>query len=585
LNSSASVPQSGESGVEARQDENALASRVRLVGLTVAIFVGLVESVLKRHTMSPDGISYLDIGDAMFRRDWAMAINAYWSPLYPFLQGLALKLFRPSAYMEFTVVHVVNFLIYLFALACFDLLLQAAVAIPVPAAGPGSGRTPLPRWAVFAVGYAVFVWSSYSLITIWKVAPDMLMAAFVYLGMALLLRIWLRPSRLSVFFALGAVLGFGYLAKAPMFPLSLLMFVAIFVVVRDWRRTVPGVLIAVLTFAALTGPFVLVISKAKGRFTIGDSGRINLLWVNGAGPTRYFQILGTAGGHYKHPIRKVFDAPPIYEFATPIKGTIPAWTDPSYWADGAVPRMHPKQELALIISYAIQYLEMIFTAQAALFVGFVVLCLWCGRGLLFRQILARWPVWLMGVIGLGMYSLVSVELQPRYTGAFFILFWLGLYSGLAIPAGADKLRVVSLVTLAVALAMLVPVGLTLGPDLVEARHGIPNQHWQAAEAMRRLGLKPGDKIGRIGGHPNAGWARLLGVSIVAELPMQNAREFWCAQPERQKEVIEAFHRLGVNAVVAEQVWPAEIQNSVSGWSKSSNGEFYVRRFVPLPGDE
>ena len=410
------------------------------------------------------------------------------------------------------------------------------------------------------------------------------MAAFVYLGMALLLRIWQRPSRLSLFFALGGVLGFGYLAKSPMFPLSLLIFFALFFLVPDWRRAVPGVLIAVFTFAAIAGPFVLVISRAKGRFTIGDSGRINLLWVNGAGPTRYFQDLGTAGGHYKHPIRRVFDDPPIYEFATPIKGTIPAWTDPSYWADGAVPRPHPKQEVAAIISYATQYLEMIFTAQAALFVGFVVLCLWCGRSLFLRQILARWPVWLMGIIGLGMYSLVSVEIQPRYTGAFFILLWLGLYSGLAIPSGRDNLRVVSLITLAVAIALLIPVGLTLGQDLVEARHGIPNQHWEGAEAMRRLGVKPGDTVGRIGGHPNAGWARLLGVTIVAELPMQNAKQFWCASPERQTEVIEAFHQLGVNAIVAEQVWPAEIQNSVPGWSKSSNGEFYVRRFLP-PGGE
>jgi hypothetical protein len=66
--------------------------------------------------------------------------------------------------------------------------------------------------------------------------------------------------------------------------------------------------------------------------------------------------------------------------------------------------------------------------------------------------------------------------------------------------------------------------------------------------------------------------------------MEDAREFWCAPPERQAQMIEAFHRLGVNAVVAEQVWPTDIQNSVSGWSKSSNGEFYVQRFVP-PGGE
>ena len=39
---------------------------------------------------------------------------------------------------------------------------------------------------------------------------------------------------------------------------------------------------------------------------------------------------GAAGGHFVHPVRKLFDAPPIYEFATPLKGTSPVWYDPSY---------------------------------------------------------------------------------------------------------------------------------------------------------------------------------------------------------------------------------------------------------------
>ena len=43
--------------------------------------------------------------------------------------------------------------------------------------------------------------------------------------------------------------------------------------------------------------------------------------VNGASPSWYFQELGTAGGHYVHPVRKIFDTPPVYEFATPMRGT------------------------------------------------------------------------------------------------------------------------------------------------------------------------------------------------------------------------------------------------------------------------
>ena len=75
--------------------------------------------------MQADGISYLDMGDAIIRGDWKMAINGYWSPLYPWLQGLAAWAIKPTPYWQFTVVHLVNFLIYLFALACFDTLLQA----------------------------------------------------------------------------------------------------------------------------------------------------------------------------------------------------------------------------------------------------------------------------------------------------------------------------------------------------------------------------------------------------------------------------------------------------------------------------
>ena len=40
--------------------------------------------------IDPDSISYLEMGDAFLRRDWQMAINAYWSPLYPWLLAVAL---------------------------------------------------------------------------------------------------------------------------------------------------------------------------------------------------------------------------------------------------------------------------------------------------------------------------------------------------------------------------------------------------------------------------------------------------------------------------------------------------------------
>jgi hypothetical protein len=205
-------------------DDAVLTSGVRAIAWCVLGFAGLIEAVYSRHAMQSDGISYLDMGDAILRGDWKMAINGHWSPFYPWMLGVALRLFRPTAYSEFTIVHFVNFLIYLFALGSFDILLRAVLA-DRPRGGDLTSRSSwLPEWVVLAMGYAVFLWSSLSLITMSRVGPDLLMAGFLYLALALLLRLWARPQSFCPFVAIGLVLGLGYLAKAPMFPISSIFF-------------------------------------------------------------------------------------------------------------------------------------------------------------------------------------------------------------------------------------------------------------------------------------------------------------------------------------------------------------------------
>ena len=118
------------------------------------------------------------------------------------------------------------------------------------------GRTiPIPNWAVFAMGYAVFLWSSLSLIHIHLVAPDMLMAGFVYLSVGLLLQIWARPQGFLRFALLGAALALGYLAKAPVFPLAFVFFAMAWLLTGDWRKATPRTLTAVLAFLAVGAPW------------------------------------------------------------------------------------------------------------------------------------------------------------------------------------------------------------------------------------------------------------------------------------------------------------------------------------------
>jgi hypothetical protein len=562
----------------AASNDAALTSRVRIGAWCLLPFAALIEAVAGRHTMQDDGINYLDMGDAILRGDWKMAVNGIWSPLYPFLQGLAQRLFKPSPYSQFTVVHFVNFLIFLFALASFEFFLRASVAHRPQREGFDNVARPLPDWAVFAVGYSVFLWSSVSLIGIQQVIPDMLMAGFIYLAAGLLLQIWAHPQSFLRFVLLGVILGIGYLAKAPVFPLAFVFFALAWLVAGKWRHATPRVLIAVLVFLAITAPWVLALSKAQGRLTFGDSARYNyVLHVNNAAPYQYFQDLGTATGHYKHTVRKIFDDPPIYEYATPLRGTAPIAYDPSYWSEGAIPRVYVKTQLSVIHRWLVYYLDLFFASQTSLFVGFVVLCFMAGRGLFLEQIAARWPVWLIGLTGLGMYTLVHAEL--RYIAVFLTLLWMGLFSGLEMPPSREGRRLASLVTVAVVVAMATPTALSAAGELKGLR-GQPHNQWRVAEDLQKMGVRPGDRVARFPQHFGLAWARLLRVTVVAQIPLENQEDFWCAKPEKQAQVIEKFRGLGVTAVVAEEISPTEACAPAPEWQKVGDGTYYALRLKP-----
>jgi hypothetical protein len=86
---------------------------------------GFLQAWANRFAIDPDGVNYLDIARAYFRGDWKMALNSYWSPLYSWVLGFVLHLFKPPPYWESTVIHVVNFAIFLLALRSFEFFLAA----------------------------------------------------------------------------------------------------------------------------------------------------------------------------------------------------------------------------------------------------------------------------------------------------------------------------------------------------------------------------------------------------------------------------------------------------------------------------
>jgi hypothetical protein len=104
--------------------------------------------------MNPDGIAYLDMADAYFRGDWTTAINAYWSPLYSWILGVAMHLGKPSMHWEFPLVHVVNFFMYLAALGSFEFFWTQLMHYRRNN-DSGDGSVTLPEWALLALGYTL----------------------------------------------------------------------------------------------------------------------------------------------------------------------------------------------------------------------------------------------------------------------------------------------------------------------------------------------------------------------------------------------------------------------------------------------
>src|ERR1035437_1946521 len=195
--------------------------RLRIFFWCAAIALGAADVWATRFTMNPDGISYLDIGAAYWRGDLHTAINAYWSPLYSWILGFFLKVLKPSAYWEYPVVHLVNFLIYVAALACFDFFLVTFIAYCKRRDQQHKdGYTGLSELDWWLLGYSLFLSSSLILIGLRVVTPDMCVAAFVYLASALIVKIRSGFAVRSTSVFLGIVLGFAYLTKAVMFPLA-----------------------------------------------------------------------------------------------------------------------------------------------------------------------------------------------------------------------------------------------------------------------------------------------------------------------------------------------------------------------------
>jgi hypothetical protein len=570
---------------------------VLIICWLLALALGGLRAWATRYQIDPDTISYLDMADAYLRGDWPMALNGLWNPFYAWLLCLVQLVAKPHPYWEFPAVHVLNFGIYIAGLACLHFfLLQLAHYNKHLSSQPAwQGTAIVPRWALFAFGYLLYMWTSLDLIG-FDQGADLCLANFVYLAFGLLFWIGTEPTHWKPFALLGLVLGCGYLTKAVMLPL-MFVFIAISLYVgADLRKALLRGMLAFLVFVAVASPFIAALSHSKGRLTFSDTGKDNYaVYVcmdsNESWSPPYFHWQGDIPncGTPTHPTRKIYDSPAVYEFGTPFRATYGAWYDPSYWYEGVVPHFSVRNQIHVLRFHAEEYFNLFFCKQPALLVGLVILGWMSWRGRYDANgIATQWRLLVPAVAALALYGMVYVEW--RYIGAYVTILWLGLYMGVRLPdshASRSLLAgVMGSVVLATASSTLLPESLNDVRAMVHRQQGANDVHVRVAKGLKELGMQPGDKVASIGDTFLASlWARVARVHIVAEVTKKDAPDYWHAETATKAQVRAVLASTGARAIVTDSP-PKEglKEDAEAHWHQigdpsDKDARFYARFYV------
>lgn len=545
---------------------------VRVGCWVIALVLGGLQAWSARFAMNPDGISYLDIGDAYWRHDWHNAINAYWSPLYSWILGFFVNVIKPSPRWEYPLVHFVNFLIYIGALCGFEYILSTLVFSRNADTGVSIVQTEvgLPTFFWWVAGYGVFITASLFLNGLQLATPDVCVAAFVYFATALLFKILLKSATRGTFCALGMILGFAYLTKAVMFPLGFVFLLTLPLCGGRTAISFKNMASVLVCFLLVASPFIVMLSGTHNRLTFSSVGPVAYeVYVDG-----FHQFIPEADG-LAHPVRKLSNSPRIYDYASPIHGTYPLWYDPAYWHEGLRPFWSTDGERKVVTYGLAVYLYIIFISYGVILVSLIGLRLVAPPTTLPSHNQVRsWLIAVPAFCALLIYLIVYTE--PRYVAPFCCILCLLAFSGIRVNRSRSWSVLLAFIA-TVVLAQSVYFARKIDSHTGTAGRGIP-VYSDAAESLSELGIRTGDVISVVGsntfGEGGAFVARLARVKIVSEFPdMDNS---WMTNQEKCHEVMALLIDNHVKGILLLGSPPAT--SSIS-WTKLGTTNYYFHALL------
>lgn len=519
-------------------------SLYRIIALALIIIWGAIQAWNSRFELYfADSQQYFDMAGYYSRGEFGKAISLYWSPLYSAIFGLILRLVPVSPYWQFFELKVFNFICLLCAFFAFEFFFAGFYKYyPAVILAKDPDRQPISKESLGLTAYTLFVTYALAFGGVNQDTPDMLNAALMFLASGLMLaQLSSDPNKLTSCL-LGVTLGFGYLCKAVMVPLTAVYIGLTFL----FNRNIVSALLSAVCFAVVAAPWVWTMSVKSGHFSFGESGKfvyinhvedINPVWTDG--------VINRPD--------VLYNEPRVLLYGDRVPGTTPIMYDYGFWSAGAVVHFRLHQILRALACNIFYYLH------TFLYLPILVMAVAWSRArtwpLPARALYLSAPVWVPSLAVCTLCAVVGNLYLDTYITRYFIAVYpmamLGVLAALRVPRGnpaaSSLLRNLCLVT--VILSLLSAFSTRLIGDVADLFSEKRNIWYETAMVLKRDGINNGAPIAQLGVRiqRNYQYAEPEKLRVIANI--EDEKQFWKLPPDKRAEVLEIVRKSGARAVV------------------------------------
>jgi hypothetical protein len=321
-------------------------------------------------------------------------------------------------------------------------------------------------------------------------------------------------------------------------------------------------------------PFVVGLSVANGRATVGDSAALNYLWVIDGVPLVHWQGGPEGLGQPLHHSQPLLERPAIFAFDSPFAVTYAAWYAPEYWLTGATPRFRLGAQVRATLAALQVYAGLAIDLGVVLAALAILLSMHSGPWRLLRG--PALALLAPALAAFGMYALVLAE--ARYVAPFVVLLLLGSLMLVRLPKARWSAALAAHVSVVMVVVLVLQIGWSLSDaagstfsQLAQGGFVAPDEQAQVALALHDAGIAPGDAVASGDRGFNAYWARLARVRIVAEVSGLDGGTILEADAAARTAAQQLLLARDVRAVVA-RAWPALTGDP--GWQPVEGTDYF-----------